>query len=45
MQKIDVPMLIIYGSSGLKVPFEAADGLAAEIIEGARLKITARFHG
>jgi len=39
MAKIDVPSLIIHGSNDQVVPFESTGKLAAEMIEGAQLKV------
>ncbi|MDN4629400.1 alpha/beta fold hydrolase [Erwinia sp. DT-104] len=39
VKKIDVPTLVIHGSSDQVVPFEATGKLAAETITGAQLKI------
>lgn len=39
MAKIDVPALVIHGSNDQVVPFETTGKLAAEMIEGAQLKV------
>jgi len=39
MAKIDVPTLVIHGSNDQVVPFETTGKLAAEMIEGAQLKV------
>lgn len=39
MAKVDVPTLVIHGSNDQVVPFETTGKLAAEMIEGAKLKV------
>ncbi|MDI9221463.1 alpha/beta hydrolase [Pantoea sp. EA-12] len=39
MAKIDVPTLVIHGSNDQVVPFETTGKLAAEMIQGAKLKV------
>jgi len=39
MAKVDVPALVIHGSNDQIVPFESTGKLAAEMIEGAQLKV------
>ena len=39
MAKIDVPTLVIHGSNDQIVPFETTGKLAADMIEGAQLKV------
>ena len=39
MAKVDVPTLVIHGSNDQIVPFESTGKVAAEMIEGAELKV------
>ncbi|WP_380181002.1 alpha/beta fold hydrolase [Kalamiella sp. sgz302252] len=39
MAKVDVPTLVIHGSNDQVVPFETTGKVAAEMIEGAQLKV------
>ncbi|TBU92499.1 alpha/beta fold hydrolase [Phytopseudomonas dryadis] len=39
LAKVDVPTLIIHGDADQVVPFEATGKLAAELIDGAKLKV------